>query len=203
MRVTVKSELTRQQRRQGGHKTHHGTGKAALNRHGARLSLCGMRFHKAQGSDLNIRTERRIGRHQLNTRTQLAQGLNHQRRIARMQRRTQIRGRISQSSKQQITVRERLRTRNMHQRVLASGFAGGGCQGSGPITGGKLHCCVAHTSSSGSNHGEGADSETLRRLTSTPILPVEGLRAAEGSSDEMGSASQATRTRQRELKQYA
>lgn len=33
---------------------------------------------------------------------------------------------------------------------------------------------------------------------STPILPVEGLRAAEGSSDEMGSANQATRTRQRE-----
>ena len=157
-----------------------------------------MRFHKAQGSDLNIRTERRIGRHQLNTRTQLTQRLNHERRIARMQRRTQIRGGISQSSKQQITVRERLRTRNMHQRVLASGFAGGGCQGSGPITGGNLHCCVAHTSSSGSNHGEGADSETLRRLMSTPILPVEGLRAAEGSSDEIGSANQTTRTRQRE-----
>ena len=203
MRVTVKSELTRQQCRQGGHKTHHGTGKTALNRHGARLSgiglrLSGMRFHKAQGSDLNIRTERRIGRHQLNTRTQLTQRLNHERRIARMQRRTQIRGGISQSSKQQITVRERLRTRNMHQRVLASGFAGGGCQGSGPITGGNLHCCVAHTSSSGSNHGEGADSETLRRLMSTPILPVEGLRAAEGSSDEIGSANQTTRTRQRE-----
>ena len=67
----------------------HGTGKTALNRHGARLSgiglsLCGMRFHKAQGSDLNIRAERRIGRHQLNTRTQLAQRLNHERRIARM-----------------------------------------------------------------------------------------------------------------------
>ena len=31
VRVTVKSELTRQQRRQGGHKTHHGTGKTTLN----------------------------------------------------------------------------------------------------------------------------------------------------------------------------
>ena len=82
VRVTVKSELTRQQRRQSGHKTHHGTGKTALNRHGARL--CGMCFHKAQGSNLHIRTERRIGRHQLNTRTQLAQCLNHERRIARM-----------------------------------------------------------------------------------------------------------------------
>ena len=152
-----------------------------------------MRFHKAQGSDPNIRAERRIGRHQLNTRTQLTQRLNHQRRIARMQGRTQIRGRISQSSKQQITVRERLRTRNMHQRVLASGFAGGGCQGSGPITGGKLHCCVAHISSSGSNHGEGADSERLRRLTSTPILPVEGLRAAEGCRAETDSANQPIR----------
>ena len=95
MRVTVKSELTRQQRRQGGHKTHHGTGKTALNRH--RLRGTGLR--KVEGSDLNIRTERRIGRHQLNTRTQLAQRLNHERRIARMQRRTQIRGGISQSSK--------------------------------------------------------------------------------------------------------
>ena len=194
MRVTVKSELTRQQRRQSGHKTHHGTGKTALNRHGARLG--GICLREAQGSDFYIRTERRIGRHQLNTRTQLTQRLNHERRIARMQRRTQIRGGVSQSSKQQITVRERLRTRNMHQRVLASGFAGGGCQGSGPITGGKLHCCVAHTSSSGSNHGEGADSETLRRLTSTPILPVEGLRAAEDSRGEIGNAHQVVRTNQ-------
>ena len=32
MRVTVKSELTRQKRRQGGDKTHHGTGKTALAR---------------------------------------------------------------------------------------------------------------------------------------------------------------------------
>lgn len=34
---------------------------------------------------------------------------------------------------------------------------------------------------------------------STPILPVEGLRAAERSSDEIGGANQATQTRQREL----
>ena len=74
VRVTVKSELTRQQRRQGGHKTHHGTGKTALNRHSMRLCL-----RKVEGNDLHIRTERRIGRHQLNTRTQLTQRLNHQR----------------------------------------------------------------------------------------------------------------------------
>ena len=39
----------------------------------------------------------------------------------------------------------------------------------------------------------------LRRLMSTPILPVEGLGAAEGSSAEIGGVNQTTRTRQREL----
>ena len=61
VRVTVKSELARQQRRQGGHKTHHGTGKTTLNRHRARL--CGICLRKVEGSDLYIRAERRIGRH--------------------------------------------------------------------------------------------------------------------------------------------
>ena len=82
MQVTVKSKLTRQQCRQSGYKTHHGTGKTALNRH--RLRLYGICLRKVEGSDLDIRTKRRIGRHQLNTRTQLTQRLNHQRRIARM-----------------------------------------------------------------------------------------------------------------------